>query len=225
MKPQPKALAVAPLKRAFPGVLLLWALTCGVVHADQTVSTGNAGTLTSNVQLRFDIVVAKYVQLRVGNADASLPTVSFNVALSPVFGAGNNQAYNAGAVPPTFATSVATTNPASAAGTLVVAAVTNVTGTLLTCTLSPLGIFTAFAVGATAAGIPGTSDITVTSTAGATNLQHPSASLTGCTSGSTAAIPSLTPLGGSFTYGTSFSANALKAGSYGNTVTYTATTL
>ncbi len=207
------------------GLALLLVLSGGAARADQTVVSGNAGTLNATVSLTFNIAIAKYVQLRVGNADATISTVAFNVALSPVFGAGNSQAYTAGVVPPTFATTVATTNPASVAGTLVVAAVTNVTGTLLTCTLSPLGVFTSFAVGATAAGIPGTSDITVTSAAGATNLQHPSASLTGCTSGSTAAIPSLTALGGSFTFGTSFAAGALKAGSYGNTVTYTATTL
>jgi hypothetical protein len=205
--------------------LLLGALATTQALADQTVTTGNAGTVTATARLRFDIVIAKYVLLRVGNADATQSDVTFTVAASPVIAGapGNSLAYT-GATPPGFATTVATVNPTTAAGALQVTAATNVTGTTLSCAMTALGGATAFVTGATAGGIPGRSDIKVASVAG--GLQHPGADLNSCTGAITTAIPSLTAVPvTTFTYSTTFAPSALSAGTYGNVVIYTATTL
>ncbi len=202
------------------------ALAAQPALADQTVTTGNTGTITATARLRFDIVIAKYVLLRVGNADATQSDVNFTVAASPaIAGApGNSLAYTGGAVPPGFATTVATVNPTTAAGALSVTAATNVTGTTLSCAITALGGATAFVAGATAGGVPGRSDIKVASVAG--GLQHPGADLNSCTGAVTTAIPSLTAVPiTTFTYSTAFTPSALSAGIYGNVVTYTATTL
>ena len=203
-------------------------LTGTAALAEQTigVQTG-ATTAIATARVQVSVIVQKVVVLRVGNADATVPTVTFTVGPNPaVAGAPGNSLAYAGAIPPVFGTTVATTNPVTAAGALTVGAWTNAAaGASLTCALSALGGATSFATGATAAGVPGTDDMTVTSVAGATNLQHPTANLTGCTNASTAAIASLAVLGGTFTYGTAFTATNLAAGTYGNTVTYTATTL
>lgn len=206
--------------------LMLTALAVPVAQADQTVTTGNAGTITATARLRFDIVIAKYVLLRVGDANATQSDVTFTVAASPaIAGApGNSLAYTGGALPPGFATTVATVNPTTAAGALQVTAATNVTGTTLSCAMSALGGATAFAPGATAGGIPGRSDIQVASVAG--GLQHPGADLSSCTGAVTTPIPSLTAVPvTTFTYSATFVPSSLSAGTYGNVVTYTATTL
>ena len=200
-------------------------LLSGNAMAEQTIGIQPAGTVaiaTARVNVR--VTVPKIVILRVGAADATVSDVNFTVGPTPA-GPGNSLAYTAGAIPPTFATTVATTNPTTAAGLLTVAAWTNFAGTTLSCSLGALTGATAFAPGATTAGVPGTTDITVTSVAGATNLQHPGTNLTACNGATTTAIGALSVLGGSFTYGTTFTASTLAAGVYGNVVTYTATTL
>ncbi|HEY0201700.1 MAG TPA: hypothetical protein VGC24_08410, partial [Burkholderiaceae bacterium] len=143
-------------------------------------------------------------------------------AISPaVAGAPGNSLPYAGAQPPPMATTAATTNPTSSAGVLNVSAWSNVSNTLLTCALGPLAGTTAFVAGATAGGVPGRSDIKVASAAG--GLAHPGADLNSCTGLVTSPIASLTTVGGTFTYSTSFTPSALAAGNYGNVVTYTAT--
>jgi hypothetical protein len=214
------------MRRALLCGMVLSALASQQALADQTVTTGNAGTITATARLRFDIVIAKYVLLRVGNADATQSDVTFTVAASPaIAGApGNSLGYTGGAIPPGFATTVATANPTTAAGALQVTAATNVTGTTLSCAMTALGGATAFATGATAGGIPGRSDIKVASVAG--GLQHPGADLNSCTGAITTAIPNLTAVPiTTFTYSTTFTPSALSSGTYGNVVTYTATTL
>jgi len=209
---------------ALPGLLALCLLAAPLAHADQTINSPNnngAGTLSAAAQLNFNIAIAKYVLLRVGNADASVAAVTFAVGPSPVLPSGNSRAYS-GAIPPAMATTVASTNP-TGSGALTVAAYTNVAGTTLTCSLSPLAGASAFATGATAGGIPGTNDITVQSGATGT-VQHPGTSLAACNGSTTSAITNLTAMTGSFTYAATFSPASLAAGTYGNTVTYTATT-
>jgi len=205
---------------ALSRLLALCLLAAPVAHADQKVVSGNTGTLTAAVQLNFNIAIAKYVMLRVGNADASVSAVTFTTKPSPA--PGNSRAY-AGAIPPALTTTVASTNPTSTAGTLTVAAYTNVAGTTLTCSLSPLAGATAFAAGATAGGVPGTSSVTVMSGASGT-VQHPGNSLAACNGATTSSITSLTAMTGTFTYAATFAATSLAAGTYGNAVTYTATT-
>jgi hypothetical protein len=197
----------------------------GAAMAEQTIGVQPVGTVaTARARVEVSVVVPKIVILRVGAADATISAVTFTVGASPaVAGApGNNLAYTGGAIPPVFATTVATTNPTSAAGVLAVGAWTNrVGGATLSCTLGALAGATAFATGATAGGVPGTTDITVVGTTPA----HPGANLTACDGATTTPIAALTTLTGTFTYATAFTASAIAAGTYGNTVTYTATAL
>lgn len=202
-------------------------LAATVAFADQNTVTGNTGSINASARLDFNIAIGKYVMLRVGDANATQAMVTMTVDLSPALGSGNSFTYP-GAFPTTtpstkFSKTVVSTNP-STAGVIPVSAFTNVSGTTLSCLLTPLGVTTPFNVGATsAAGVPGTNQIFVTSVAGATNLQSPSPSLTGCTNGSTQAITLLTLMGGNFTYSANFAADTVAAGTYGNVVTYTAT--
>ena len=201
---------------------LMAALGCAAQSAQQVVS-GNSGTITANVQLNFSISVGKYVSLRVGNAGAAISDVNFTVGFSPVRTTGNSQA-DAGAIAPSLVVSAATTNPTTTAGVLQVAAFTNVSGTLLTCSLGALSGATALVSGSTAAGVPGQSDVTVVSgTAG--TVQHPGGSLSGCNGSASTSLPMMNNLTGTFTYTPGFTPTAVNAGTFGNVVTYTATTL
>lgn len=203
-------------------------LTAQGAFADQNTATGNTGSISASAKLDFKIAIGKYVMLRVGDANTTQTTVTMTVDLNPALGSGNSLAY-AGALPTSspstkMSKTVVSTNP-STGGVIPVAAYTNVTGTVLSCFLSPFGAATPFNVGATSvSGVPGTNHIFVTSAAGASNLQSPSPSLTGCTNGSTQALTLLTLMGGSFTYSANFAADSVAAGTYGNIVTYTATT-
>ena len=201
-------------------LLALSTLHSHTVWADQQVVTGNTGSLTANAKLNFNIAIGKYISLRVGNADATQSDVTFTVVPSLAIGNGNSLPYAAG-IPLALNTSVATVNPVSTAGVLNVAAFSNVTGAALTCANTLLGTNTPFAIGATAAGIPGTSDIKVASAAG--GVQHPGTDLSACNGVISSALPALTALNGSFTYSTTFAPGSLAAGTYGNIVTYTAT--
>lgn len=204
-------------------------LSASVAFADQNTVTGNTGSINASARLDFNIAIGKYVMLRVGDANASTTTVAFKVDLNPSLGSGNSLSYS-GAFPTSspstkMSKTVVTANPVTTTGVIPVAAFTNTSGTLLSCLLTPLGTTTPFNVGPTSAsGIPGTNQIFVTSAAGATNLQSPSPSLTGCTNGSTQPLTLLTLMGGSFTYSANFAADTVAAGTYGNIVTYTATT-
>jgi hypothetical protein len=115
--------------------------------------------------------------------------------------------------------------PTTTAGALTVGAWTNgASGATLRCALTTLTGATPFATGATAAGVPGTSDITVTSVAGGANLQHPGATLAACDGAASSSIARLTTLGGSFTYALlATNLASMATGNYGNVVTYTAT--
>ena len=194
-------------------------------QAEQTIGIQNPGATPAIATARVNVrvIVPKIVILRVGAADATISDVNFTVGVTPaVTGApGNSLAYS-GSIAPTLGTTVATTNPATTAGVLTTGAWTNVVGgAKLTCALSALSGATAFASGATAGGVPGTNDIKVAGTTPA----HPGASLTQCDGTTSSTIGALSALAGIFTYSTSFTATAISSGTYGNIVTYTATTL
>lgn len=218
------------LKIASLSLGIALALTGTAALAEQTigVQTVAATPAIATAKVNVRVIVPKIVILRVGAADGTVSDVNFTVGLNPVvLGApGNSLAYTAGPIPPGLTSAVATTNPATAAGALTVGAWTNgATGATLSCALTALGGTTApFATGATAAGVPGTSDITVASVAGAGNLQHPGPTLAACDGTTTSAIARLAPLSGTFTYALLATNLALMAtGTYGNIVTYTAT--
>ncbi len=193
--------------------------------AEQTIGVqagATAAVATARVNVR--VTVPKVVILRVGDANATVSDVNFTVGVGTGVPAatGNSQAYTGAIAPTGGAVTVATTNPTTTAGVLTVQVWTNASaGANLTCTLSALAGATAFATGATAAGVPGTNDISVTST-----TLHPTGNLAGCNGVLTqAATPALTVNNNTFTYATSFTPSAINAGIYGNTATYSATTL
>jgi len=201
------------------------ALITSMGHAEQTIGIQNPGATPAIATARVNVrvTVPKIVILRVGAADNTISDVTFTYAVTPaVAGAPGNSLSYTGAIPPTLGSTVATTNPTTTAGLLTTGAWTNVTGgARLTCALSALAGATAFAAGATAGGVPGTQDILVSGTGPA----HPGTSLADCNGTTNTTIGALTTLTGAFTYSTTFSAGSIAAGSYGNTVTYTATTL
>ncbi len=207
------------------------ALAGGSAMAEQTIGVQSGATAAkATAKVEVSVVVQKVVVLRVGNADATVSAVTFTVGPNPaITGAPGDSLPYSGVIPPVMAQTVATTNPTSALGALTVGAWTNAAGNAtLSCSLGTLGSATAFGSAALTGGVPGTTDITVTSLAVGTNLQHPGTNLTACNGTTTTSIPKLTTMVGTFTYGTTYTAAqllTLAAGTYGNTVTYTATTL
>ena len=194
-------------------------------QAEQTIGIQNPGATPAIATARVNVrvIVPKIVILRVGAADATISDVNFTVGVTPaVTGApGNSLAYS-GSIAPSLGTTVATTFPTTTAGVLATGAWTNVVGgAKLTCSLSALPGATPFAAGATTGGVPGTDDITVVGTTPA----HPGGSLTQCNDTANSSITALNALAGTFTYSTGFTATAISSGTYGNIVTYTATTL
>ena len=185
-------------------------------QAEQTIGIQNPGATPAIATARVNVrvIVPKIVILRVGAADTTISDVNFTVGVTPaVTGApGNSLAYS-GSIAPSLGTTVAT---------LATGAWTNVVGgAKLTCSLSALPGATPFAAGATTGGVPGTDDITVVGTTPA----HPGGSLTQCKGTANSPITALNALAGTFTYSTGFTATAISSGTYGNIVTYTATTL
>jgi hypothetical protein len=211
------------LSKLFVATSLVFA---GAAMAEQTIGVQSAPTVAkATARVDVSVVVPNIVILRVGVNDGSIASVAFTVA--PTGGTlGTDSLTYTGAVPPVFATpTIVMTNPPGSTGILITDAWTNATaGAQLTCALSAHPtIATGFAIGATtAAGVPGTDTITVS---GTTALAHPGANLTGCTGTfATAPITKLAPHAGTFTYAFTGAATTA-AGSYGNRVTYTATTL
>ena len=203
------------------GLVLLWAALGSPAMADTKVVIAS-GPLTASVDLKFTVSISKYVSLRVGSADALMSSVVFTVGFNPAQPGGNGQPYSGAISPPLVVTS-STTNPVTAAGALTMSAFTNMGGTQLTCSLSALGGATPLASGATAAGIPSRSEVTVNST-GTSVVAHPGGSLGGCNGTTFSAVPMLVFVTGTFTYVPGFAAQTLLSGVYGNVVTYSATT-
>ncbi len=207
---------------------MLAALCCaGLARADSQSATGSSSNPPSvSVQLRFSISIGKYLSLRVGDLGGSVSSVNFTVGFDPELPNRNSQALSGGR--PGMVTRVATSNPATTAGTLAVSAFTNSAGTVLTCSLSALAGGTPLAVGASANGIPGRNDVAVVASSsggGAAMVAHPGGHLGGCNGSTSTSVPMMKTLNGSFTYSTTFAPDAVRAGVYGNVVTYAATTL
>ena len=201
------------------------ALVATFAQAEQTIGIQNPGATPAIATARVNVrvTVPKIVILRVGAADTTVSDVNFTVAVTPAVPlAPNNSLAYSGSIAPSLGTTVATTNPTTTAGVLATGAWTNVLGgAKLTCALTALAGATAFAPGATTGGVPGTDDIKVAGTTPA----HPGASLTQCDGTTNSTIGTLNALAGTFTYSTTFTATAINSGTYGNIVTYTATTL
>lgn len=194
--------------------------------AEQTIGVQDGGSATDAVataKVNIRVLVPKIVILRVGNADATVPQIDFAYAITG-FAAPQASATYTGAIPPTLTETITRTNPAGATGAVVVGAWTNMAGTTLTCALTNLGGTTAFAAGATALGVPGTEDITWAA-AGATPLPHPgtAGNLTDCDGVASQTLTARTAYAGTYTYASALTPTDLNPGTYGLTVTYTAT--
>jgi hypothetical protein len=193
--------------------------------AEQTIGVqAGATTAIATARVNVRVTVPKVVILRVGDANATVSDVDFTIGVGTGVPAavGNSQAYTGAIAPAGGAVTVATTNPTTTAGVLTVQVWTNASaGASLTCALTALAGATPFATGATAAGVPGTNDISVVS-----GTLHPTGNLAGCNGTLTqAATAALTVNNNTFTYGTSFTPSAINSGIYGNIATYSATTL
>lgn len=176
------------------------------------LSSGAATTqITATAKVNLSVVIPKLILLKVGSSNTQVDTVSWATALTipgtttttPTATANNQQVPWDGGVP------TVTTTPTG--NVLNVAAWTNAGSATINCS-----------VGAwSATGGPANSLFEVSSSAGTTSLPHPGADLGSCASTS---FGSNTLLGGTWTYKlTSTAGNLWKAGTYTNTVTYTAT--
>lgn len=212
MKLQLKALSIA---------LGAATLMAGSAWGESTVGVQTTGATSASAKMTVTVTVPKIVVLKVGPSGTGMQNVVFGVDLNPSLGTGNSMAYTwAGTAAPSLSIT-----PVSS--TVSVAAWTNTGNATVDCALSSLGGATAFAAGPTALGVPGTDDITVLATLGAGTgsvLPHPSSNLSGCGS-PTASLNANTLYNSEYLFGTAFTASLLLAGTYGNTVTYTATSL
>lgn len=179
---------------------------------------------TARVNIR--VLVPKIVVLRVGNADNTQAQIDFSYGIAG-FAAPQASATYTGTIPPTLTETITGTNPNVNTGAVLVGAWTNMPNTTLTCALSAFGTTTPFAAGATTAGgVPGTAGITVAGTAGAnTLLPHPgtNGNLTDCNGVNSQTLAARTIYDGTYTYASALTPTDLRPGTYGVTVTYTAT--
>lgn len=183
------------------------------VLAEQTIGVQPVGTpAVATAKLNVKVVVPNIVVLKIGSVGSTVDNVQFDVGATG-FSAGNSQSYS-GAIPPSL-------NVTPVNSTVAVGAWTNAAaGANLMCAL---GTHPSVATALPSAG----GDISIVS-GGAGNLVHPggtNTTLASCDGSTTSSIASLTTLGGNFSFGTATAVTGYAAGTYGNQVTYTATTL
>lgn len=194
--------------------------------AEQTIGVQDGGSTTDAVataRVNVRVLVPKIVILRVGNAANTVPQIDFSYGITG-FAAPQASASYTGAIPPTLTATTTGTAGATNAGAVVVGAWTNMPSTTLTCAIGALAGTTAFVSGATAGGVPGTADITYT-VSGATPPPHPGSAgdLTDCDGVNSQTLTERTAYTGTYTYASAVTATDLDPGTYGLTVTYTAT--
>jgi hypothetical protein len=194
--------------------------------AEQTVGVQDGASTTDAVataRVNVRVLVPKIVILRVGDAANTVPQIDFTYGITG-FAAPQASASYTGAIPPVLASTTTGTLGASNAGVVVVGAWTNMAGTTLTCALGALGGSSAFFADPTTGGVPGTAGITW-AVGGATPLPHPGTNnnLTDCNGTNSNTLTARTAYNGTYTYASNLVATDLNPGTYGLTVTYTAT--
>jgi hypothetical protein len=186
-----------------------WTFLAGPAAAESTYgyASGGSGTVTATAHVNLSVSVAKLILLRVGSANGTVDTASWTfgasipgVPTAPVSG-NNNTAVNWDGTAPTLSA----TNPSA----LNVYAWTNATTPTINCAMGSWS----------ATGGPANSDFTVTVTG---TLPHPGANLGACASTSFSAN---TLVSGTWSYALGGTPASWKAGTYSNTITYTATGL
>ncbi|MDN6884121.1 hypothetical protein QMO14_10990 [Variovorax sp. CAN2819] len=195
----------APISRKLPVLCLAGlALAGGNAVAESQYGSGT-GTITAQAKVNLSVTVPKLILLRVGSTDTTVDTVTWTSALSipavpttPVTGNNTNVDWN-GAAP--------TVTPASTTNTLNVYAWTNAGAGTINC---------AMGTWAPATGGPANADFTVATTG---TLPHPGANLGACASTS---FPSNAVATGTWAYTLGGTPAGWVAGTYTNTITYTA---
>lgn len=170
-------------------------------------STGS-GSVTATATVKLSVVVPKLILLKVGSSNGVQDTVSWTTALTipPTPGTTPTTTANNTVVP--WNGTAAPTAATTATGNVVnVSAWTNATNANINCAMGTW-------VGT---GGPGNADFEVT-TAG--SLPHPGGNLGACAS---TTINSNTLLTGTWTYALTGTPTSWKAGTYTNSVVYTAT--
>lgn len=202
------------------------ALAASGAMAEQTIGIQDGASTTDAVataRVNIRVLVPKIVILRVGDAANTQTQINFTYGVGALT-AGNSQVYT-GAIAPTITSATTRTDPVGTDGQVVVGAWSNVASTALTCTVGNLAGTSAFVSGATTGGVPGTAGITWTAGAAANQLPHPGSAgnLTDCNGTNSQTLTARTAYTGTYTYASALTATSLDAGTYGLTVTYTAT--
>lgn len=203
MNKQMKALTLAL------GTTMVLASGSVMAEAQYGYSTTAAG-VTAQAKVNLSVVVPKLILLRVGSDNTTIDTLawtsapSFVTAPTPLVAANNQQVPWTGAAP----TITVTSAPSPAA--LTVSAWTNAATPTINCAM---GTWTG-----PASGGPANADFTVAAT-GASVLPHPGANLGACAS---TTFVRNTLYTGTWTYSLAGTPTSWQAGTYTNTVTYTA---
>ncbi|MCC2675470.1 MAG: hypothetical protein K0R58_2417 [Ramlibacter sp.] len=204
------------------------AMAASAAMAEQTIGIQDGASTTDAIataRVNIRVLVPKIVILRVGDAANTQTLINFTYGVGALT-TGDSQVY-AGAIPPTLTNTTTRTDPNGSDGQVVVGAWSNVAGTTLACAVSNYLTTTPFGAAGTVAGVPGRADIGVTVGAGANQLPHPGTggNLADCVPANTQPLTVRTAYTGTYTYAPAASlvpAN-LNPGTYGLTVTYTAT--
>lgn len=188
------------------------ALACtgqALAESQYGYSSTGSGNVTATATVNLKVVVPKLVLLRVGSSNAVQDTASWATTLTipPTPGTTLTTSGNNVQVPWDGTAPSATTTPTG--NVLNVSAWTNASTANINCSVGTWS----------AAGGPGNGDFGVTTTG---NLPHPGSTLAACASTS---ITSNTLLSGTWTYALTGTPTSWKAGTYNNSVVYTATGL
>jgi len=190
------------------GAALAAVFASGAAMAESTYgyASSGAGTVTATARINLSVTVPKMILLRVGSANTTVDTLSWNVT----------QTIPAGAVTPVNGASTAVnwdgnapTVGVSAAQTAVASAWTNASSATINCSATAV---------APATG-PTLANFAVSGATGGTNLSHPGANLGACTS---TAFGSNAVYSSTWTYTLGGTPATWPAGAYSSTVTYTA---
>jgi hypothetical protein len=185
---------------------LATALASGSVLAESTYgyASSGTGTISATAKVNLSVTVAKLILLRVGSASGTADTMTWSVGQTipgvPTTPAnGNGTAVNWDGTAPTVTTSA---DPAA----INVYAWTNATTPSINCSMGAWS----------GAGGPTNANFSVTVTG---TLPHPGANLGACAS---TAFPANTLAAGTWRYALGGTPGSWSAGTYTNTITYTA---
>lgn len=187
------------------------ALACSghaLAESQYGYSSTGTGSVTATAKVNLSVVIPKLILLKVGSSAGTQDTVSWAASLSiPATPTIPTTTANNTVVPWDGTAPTVTTTPTG--NVLNVAAWTNAGSATINCSMGTWS----------ATGGPANTSFTVTS-GGTTPLPHPGANLGSCAS---TTISTNTLMSGTWTYALTGTASSWSAGTYTNSVTYTAT--